>query len=97
MNLQPWGRFVFSSQFAYSQYRGLGELDKPVLLWNAALGVKFLKDNAGELRIGLADILNQNKNINRNVTEQYIQDVRTQALGRYLMFSFSYRLRNFRV
>lgn len=98
VNLQPWGRFVFSSQFAYSQYRGLGgELDKPVLLWNAALGVKFLKDNAGELRIGLADILDQNKNISRNVTEQYIQDVRTQALGRYLMFSFSYRLRNFRI
>ncbi|MCX7907750.1 MAG: outer membrane beta-barrel protein [Bacteroidetes bacterium] len=98
VNLQPWGRFVVSSQFSYTQYVGLGaELDEPVLLWNAALGVKFLKDNAGELRIGLSDILNQNKAISRSVTEQYIQDTRTQVLGRYVMFSFSYRLRNFRI
>jgi hypothetical protein len=41
------------------------------------------------------DILNQNKNIRRNVTETYIEDIRTQTLTRYLLLTFTYNLRQF--
>ena len=41
--------------------------------------------------------MNQETGINRSITEMYIEDSRTQVLGRYILLNLSYRLRNFRV
>jgi hypothetical protein len=40
-------------------------------------------------------MLNQNRNIQRTVTESYVEDVQTNALTRFVMLSFTYNLRNF--
>lgn len=66
------------------------------VLWNLSLGRKFLKNNSGDLRIGVVDLLNQNNNISRNVTDISIDDSRTNALQRYYMVSFTYNLRNYK-
>lgn len=64
-------------------------------LWNAGIGKKFLKDQKGELRLNVFDILNQNQSVTRNVTESYIEDVQNQVLRQYFMLTFTYNLRNF--
>jgi Outer membrane protein beta-barrel family len=64
-------------------------------LWNAAIGKKFLKNNAGELKLSVFDLLKQNRSITRNVTESYIEDVQNQVLTQYFMLTFSYKLKNF--
>jgi hypothetical protein len=64
-------------------------------LWNAALGKKFLKDQKGELRFSVFDLLRQNQSIVRNVTETFIQDTQNQVLQQYFLVSFFYNLRNF--
>ena len=64
-------------------------------LWNAGIGKKFLKKQAGELKLSVFDLLGQNQSISRSVTESYIQDTRSTVLQRYFMLTFTYSLRNF--
>ncbi|HMO61608.1 MAG TPA: TonB-dependent receptor [Ferruginibacter sp.] len=64
-------------------------------LWNAGIGKKFLKGQAGELKLSVFDLLKQNRSISRTVTESFIEDVQNQALTQYFMLSFTYKLKNF--
>ncbi|KAA6434139.1 TonB-dependent receptor [Dyadobacter flavalbus] len=88
--------FVFQSDVNNQSYRGLGEgYNRNFTLWNASIGKKFLKNNAGELKLTVFDILKQNNSINRTVTETYVQDVTNRVLTQYAMLTFTYTLRNF--
>jgi hypothetical protein len=58
-----------------------------------SLGKKFFENQRGELRIAVTDLLDQNKSLNRSVTETYIEDVENQILGRFLMVTFTYTVR----
>lgn len=72
-----------------------GGVDPTTAIWNAGLGYKFLNNNRAELRLTLNDILNQNTSIDRMVTDLYVQDSQTQALGRHVMLNLIYQLRHF--
>jgi hypothetical protein len=73
----------------------LGEgYDQVFTVWNAGIGYRFM-DEAAELRLSVFDILGQNTNISRNVTETYVEDSRSNALTRYGMLTFTYDLRKF--
>lgn len=72
-----------------------GGFNQSFWLWNAALGKKFLKSRAAELRLSVFDLLKQNQSITRSVTDRYIEDSRTNALQRYFMLIFTYNLKNF--
>ena len=79
-------------------YSGLSEgLNQSFWLWNAAIGRKFLKNKAGELKLSVFDLLKQNQSISRVVTEAYIQDVQSQVLQQYFLLTFTYNLKNFGV
>ncbi len=97
-NWLPWKGLVLATELTHTYYTGLGgnAFNQSFLLWNAALGYKFLKNNAGELRLSVFDLLGQNKSISRTVSNTYIEDVRTQMLTRYFMLTFSYTLRSFK-
>jgi hypothetical protein len=91
-----WKKLVLNTDLNYTAISGLGaEFNQDFLLWNAAIGYKFLKNNAGEVRLSVFDILKQNNNISRNVTETYIDDSRANVLQRFAMLTFIYQLRNF--
>ncbi|QRR03940.1 outer membrane beta-barrel protein [Dyadobacter sandarakinus] len=88
--------FVLQSDISNQSYRGLGAgYNQNFTLWNASIGKKFLKNNAGELKLTVFDILKQNNSISRNVTETYVQDVTNRVLTQYAMLTFTYTLRNF--
>ena len=74
-----------------------GGLNQSFWLWNAAIGKKFLKNKAGELKLSVFDLLKQNQSITRTITDTYIQDVQTQVLRQYFMLTFTYSLKNFGV
>ncbi len=77
-------------------YSGLADgFNQSFWLWNASAGKKFLKNKRGELKVSVFDLLNQNQSIARNVTDSYIEDVQTDVLQQYFMFTFTYTLRNF--
>ena len=97
-NWLPWRSIILSTNLNYSQYQGLDDsVDQNAVLWNVAFGYKFLKGNGGEVRLIVADLLNQNNNVSRTVGEFYVEDNMSNVLGRYIMLNFIYTLRNFRI
>lgn len=77
-------------------YSGLSAgLNQSYWLWNAAIGKKFLKNNAGELKLSVFDLLKQNQSITRTVGNADIVDVQTKVLQQYFMLTFTYSLKNF--
>ena len=91
-----WNGFLINTEVFHNLYKGLEQdFNQEFLLWNVSLGYKFLENNAGEIRLSVYDILGQNNSISRNVTEIYLEDLRTQVLQRYFMLTFTYNLRKF--
>jgi hypothetical protein len=91
-----WKGFALHTDASQTIYTGLGSsFNQSYLIWNIALGKKLLKNQNAEIRLSAYDILNQNQNITRDVTETYIEDQRTNILQRYFMINFIYNLRNF--
>ncbi len=63
------------------------------LLWNISVAKKLFKDRSGEMKVGVADLLGQNKAVSHSVTDSYLEDTRNEALTRYVMVNFTYTLR----
>jgi len=92
-----WKGFTFSTDISHTLYTGLiGAYNQSLLLVNGGIGKKLFKDQNGELKLYVFDLLNQNSSVSPTVTDTYIDDLRTQVLKRYLMLSFSYNLRKFK-
>jgi hypothetical protein len=66
----------------------------PTLL-NLYIECRFLKKNAGTLRLQGFDLFNQNTGISRTVNGTTITDVQNERLGRYFLLSFNLRLQKF--
>lgn len=96
LNLLSKSGWLFQNDLNNQLFRGLtAEFNQNYWLWNMAVGKKFLKDQKGELRLSVFDLLKQNQAISRVATETYIEDVQNDVLQQYFMLTFTYRLRNF--
>jgi hypothetical protein len=96
VNLLTKSGWVLQNEVNYQFNRGLGgDLDKGYVLWNAGIGKKFLKNQRGELRASVFDLLKQNRAISRSVNGLSIVDSQSQVLTQYFMLTFTYRLKNF--
>lgn len=88
--------FVFNTKLSHIYYTGLSDdFNQEFFLWNISIGKKFLKDDKGELKLSVFDLLEQNTSLSRVVNTSYIEDVRNLTLTQYVMLTFSYKLRNF--
>ena len=93
LNKKGW---FIQNDVSNQSYSGLsGGLNQSYWLWNAAIGKKFLKKQAGELKLSVFDLLKQNQSIIRTVTNTYIEDAQSQVLQQYFMLTFTYSLKNF--
>jgi hypothetical protein len=96
LNLLPWKGLVLRSEIINTYYTGLGSsFNQNFYLWTGGVGYKFLKYNAAEIVFNTYDILNQNNNINRTISGNFIEDSKTQVLNRYYMLVFTYNIRSF--
>ena len=95
-NLLTKKGLFFNNDLTNEYYSGLtGANNTNYWLWNIAIGQKFLKNQMGELKLSVFDLLKQNRSITRNVTPSYIQDVNNQVLQQYFMLTFTYKLKTF--
>ncbi|MGJ1313227.1 outer membrane beta-barrel protein, partial [Sphingobacterium multivorum] len=62
---------------------------------NTYLEQKFLSQQRGTVRLQAFDLLNQQTNVSRTVSESMITDSRTNRLGRYFMILFTYKFQKF--
>ena len=96
VNIMPWKGLNLATDLNYNHNAGLqANFNTNYTLWNAAIGYKFLKNNAAELKLQVFDILKSNNNISRTVTETYVQDSQVDLLGRYFMLQFTYKFNRF--
>jgi hypothetical protein len=80
--------------YTYSGNHAAG-YNTSVPLFNPSIAKQFLKNKAGELRLTIFDLFNQNQSVTRTVTGNTIQDQRTNVLTRYVLLTFTYNLRQF--
>lgn len=95
-NVMPWRGLVIESDMNIRHYSGLSDnFNNDVIFWNAGIGYKFLKNRMLEAKFSVIDIFAQNDNVNRTFADDYIEDIRSNVLSRYVMFSLTYTFRNF--
>jgi hypothetical protein len=88
--------FIYRTELNHQVNTGLSSgYDESYILWNMSLGKKFLKKDLAEVSLNVYDLLEQNTNIDRNVTELYVEDRQSAVLQRYFMLSFTYNIRHF--
>ncbi len=91
-----WKGLVVRSDVNYQRYAGLSSgFNQQFTLWNASLAQRFLKNQNGELKVSVFDLLNQNTSVSRSFSETYLEDNRSLVLKQYFMLTFTYNLRQF--
>lgn len=96
VTITPVKWLVFQAEYTNTYYNGLsGGYNQNISLLNGAVAVKFFKDQSGELRFFVFDILKQNNSIQRNTTQTYIEDTQTNILQRYYMLTFTYNFKKY--
>ena len=94
LNVVTWQGVTLRDDVTNALTSGVaGGYDQDVVLWNSSLGKKLFKDERGELRLTGSDVLDQNRSTARTVTSTYLQDVRNQTIGKYVMLTFTYTLK----
>ena len=64
-------------------------------LLGAEISRYFLKNNRGTLTLKGFDLLNKNTIVNRFSELNYLREIRSNSIGRFVMLSFTYRLNKF--
>lgn len=96
LNLLSKKGWFLQNDVTNQTFTGLSEgFNQSYWLWNAGIGKKFLKNNAGELKLTVFDLLKQNQSISRTITELGIEDRQSVVLQQYFMLTFTYNLKNF--
>ncbi|SFC57127.1 Carboxypeptidase regulatory-like domain-containing protein [Parapedobacter composti] len=94
VNLTP--TWIFSADLAKTTNNGYNSsVDANPMIINAYIEKQFLKGRTGAIRFQAFDLLNEQTNVSRMVTDNSIIDSRTNRLARYFMLTFSYRFSNF--
>ncbi|MDD2595915.1 MAG: outer membrane beta-barrel protein [Bacteroidales bacterium] len=84
-----------STDARYTFYYGYEEgYNLPTFVWNAEISKQLLKNQA-TISLKAYDILNQSLTTRRTTTDNYVQDVQNNTLGRYVVLSFTYRFGTF--
>jgi hypothetical protein len=78
-----------SIDFSYNPNVAPG-FQRSAWFWNSTLAYSFMNDNA-ILTLKVYDLLNQNTNVRRRATENYIQDSQSTVLQQFFMLSFSWK------
>jgi len=95
-NWEFWKGFFVQNNVTYQNYSGISSnITDQYTLLNFNVGKRLFKNKSGEIKLSCYDILDENKSLNRSVTDTYIEDSNTDVLRQYYMLSFTYNLRNF--
>lgn len=94
-NINIPGGFNITSDIAYTFYYGYDSYyGRSSTIWNAEISKKLFKD-AAILKVKIYDILKDARSVDRTTTENYVQNVESNVLGQYVMFSLTYQFGKF--
>ncbi|MFZ4929951.1 outer membrane beta-barrel protein [Chryseobacterium sp. Mn2064] len=89
-------RLIFGNDFEYNTNSNIAAgFKKDFYFWNTSLGYSFYKKQF-TAKVKIYDVLNQNQSVKRNITDTYFEDREDLILKRYIMFSLSMKLNQFK-
>ena len=87
--------FNITSDINYRWFNGYSAgYGQSQTIWNGEISKTFYH-NAFTFKVRCYDILNKSRNTYRNNSENYFEDVTNNTLGRYLMFTLTFRFGSF--
>lgn len=87
----PWQLYLSTDLNCRFKDGYTGGFNNNEFIWNAQLSKNFLKNNSGTIRFKIYDILRQQSNLTRSISETMISDTEYNTLGSYFMVHFVYR------
>ncbi len=90
---ERWNASLTADITGYSEWGAEKALLIPLL--RAEVSHYFLAQNRAAFTLSLHDLLNKNQNVVRLSELNYMRETRSNAIGRYVMLSFRYRLNKF--
>ncbi|MGN7706832.1 outer membrane beta-barrel protein [Chryseobacterium sp. 22543] len=86
--------FKIGAYLAYNKLSGRGQgYNTEMLILNSMLAKSFLKEERGQLKIQVFDLLNRNVNTIRSVGDTFIEDTQTTALKYFALLTLTYYLK----
>lgn len=93
INLNFLKKYAFNTNLDYLIYTSTTtNFRQEIPFWNMSLSRFILKNNAGEVKIGVNNVLDQSNSVTQSTGENYVQQQVMNNLGRYFMVSFTYAL-----
>lgn len=93
VNLTFLKNYQFNTAYNYYTYTSeTTNFSQEIPILNIGLSRFLLKNNVGELKIGVNNLLDQSLSVNQTATANYLQQTTYNNLGRYFMVSFTYAL-----
>lgn len=87
---------ILNSDITFNGTKGYAQgYNQNQWMWNASISYQFLKGKSMTAAFKAYDILRQQSNISRTDNGTSIIDTRVNTLGRYFMFSLSYKFNTF--
>ena len=86
---------MFESNLTYQKNRNSGTGKSEINIWNAAVTYLFLKDNKGQIKLSVFDILDKNASISKFISENYLVEKQVKLQSQYFMATFYYDIRGF--
>jgi hypothetical protein len=87
----PWNISISTDFNAHLKTGYSGGLNKNEYIWNAQIA-KTLFNNKATLRFKIYDILRQESNLTRSISETMMSDTQYNTVGSYFMVHFVYRI-----
>lgn len=86
-------RMAYNTTFYYLIYTSTTtDFRQTMPFWNMWFSCFVMKNNSGEIKFGVNNLLDQNNSVVQSTGENYIQQQTTNNLGRFYMLSFTYTL-----
>ena len=82
----------FDSFNFYSYKSETTDFGQTIPILNIGLSRFLLKNNVGELKLGVNNLLDQSLSVSQTATANYLQQTTSNNLSRYFMVSFTYSL-----
>ncbi|MGB3085464.1 MAG: hypothetical protein WBB21_12150, partial [Saprospiraceae bacterium] len=96
LTLNPIKKITIKSNFEIKTYTSSQFSEKITIpLWEISISHLFLKDNKLKVQCKVFDLLNKNRGIQRTSQQNYIEEQRSNVLGRYAMLQLAYSIRGF--
>ncbi len=83
-------KLEWNNDVRYSYNPDVIGFNKSAWFWNSTLSYSVLKDK-GSITLKAYDLLNQNNNVRRRATQNYIEDSESTVLQQYFMLGFSWK------